>query len=640
MIEQADVPSAAKQGPDREQARRPKRRDDYYMNQPDDDYRDLQQQLDEARRLCRPRHPGWDMLVERLPPQEPGDDAAAVSGSPRQGPRRTSFRWITAALAATVLIAIVLGFSLWPQQDEPALAETLPIEVQRRGVQVTIFSKSEVREPTLFMPLVVPRQIMMDSQQSIRQMRAPVINRKMQRAQQQYATPSMPQSPGMALVKDQRMVLHLKKGDNIVKFTDVAASIDPTSVRLVSDTDPAGTKVVEQNFEFDLANAGALLKRSVDRKITCVGKQGEELFAGYLLSFDNQTIVLADKRPSDDPKAPRPKTQTISRSKLKAIRVDEMPDDLYTRPTLVWKLRTERPGNHHMTLSYLCGNAVWRADYVAVITDTNPDEDTLDLKGWVTIDNRSGTTYEKAGLKLIAGDVNRVRDPWASVRAYLYPSDQPTTEDETDDGRKRKEFTQKSFFEYKLYTLSQPSTIKDRQIKQLGLFKAAGIKALRRFVCRSNAGANLHPDVQLLVKNAEENNLGRPLPKGMVTLTATDADGDSQFLGRQQIDHTPKDEELKITMGRAFDVVYGYRVVETKRPSSHRMIQTYQFRIRNHKSTAIHVRAIGKLQGYSNWKVTRTTDEFTKHDFKTLHFDFRLEPDSEKTITYTVDYRW
>jgi len=634
------------------------------MNQSDDAYRSLQRQLDEAARLCRPVDPGWETLVERLPPREPDHGSPGETQPSRPAAKRSPVRWMAPVLAAAVLIAAMLGFLQWPWWEGPALATTLPIEVRRRGIQVTVFSKSEIREPTLFMPLVAPVQPafapnqgpqQMEVQQSLRQMpvqqRAINAGRPMQIdaqvgsqvTMQTQVLPIMQQSPGMALVKDERLVLHLRKGDNLVRFTDVAASIDPTSVRLVSDTDPTGTKVVEQNFEFDLASADALLKRTLERQITCVGKEEGELYEGYLLSFDSETVILADRKPSDDPKAKRPKTQAIARDKLQAIRIREMPDDLYTRPTLVWKLRTATPGDHLTTLTYLCGNVVWRADYVAVITETGPDGDTLDLNGWVTIDNRSGTTYEDAGLKLIAGDVNRVRDPWAVVAQERFnffigfdcgvPANQPSSHE-------KKEFTQKSFFEYKLYTLSRPSTIKDRQIKQLGLFQASGIRALRRFVCQSNEGPVQHPEVQLLVQNEKANNLGRPLPKGMVAITALDDDGDSQLLGRQAIDHTPKDEEVEIAMGRAFDVVYGYRVVETKRPASHRMIQTYEFRVRNHKPTAVDVRTVGALAGHTNWTVTQSSDPFTKHDFQTLHFDFRLEADTEKTITYTVDYRW
>jgi len=619
------------------------------MDHPDDEYRSLQRQLDEAGRMCQPRDPGWDALIDRLPPHEPSDETNGDDTSPQVVPQRSASRWVSLAVAASVLVAIVLGVSFWPGAPDPVRAEILSIEVHRRGIQITVFSKSENREPTLFMPLVSPNEPASllgqeESQMAVTQREMPM-NAAGPPSQVTY-TPRivhLQEGPGMALVKDQRMVLHLQKGDNEVKFTDVAATIDPTSVRLVSDTDPMGTKVVEQNFEFDLASADALLKKSLERSITCVGKGDEELFEGCLLSYDAQSIVLGDSKPSDDPDAARPKTHTITRNELQAIRIQEVPRDLYTRPTLVWKLRTDKPGDHLTTLTYLCGNVVWRADYVAVVTDTTPDEDTLDLKGWVTIDNRSGTSYEEAGLKLIAGDVNRVRDPWAPVPQ----SNQWHTYSffvgigrRTQGLSPRKEFTQKSFFEYKLYTLNQPSTIKDRQIKQLGLFKASGVRAVRRFVCRSNQGGNLHPEVQLLIKNEKQNNLGRPLPKGMVALVAVDDDGDSHLLGRHEIDHTPKDEEFDIKMGQAFDVVYGYRVVKTERPARRRMIQTYEFRIRNHKPTEVHVRAIGELAGHTNWTITQSSDAYSKHDFKTLHFDFRLEPDTEKTITYTVDYQW
>lgn len=592
------------------------------MNASNDNHLDLLRQLDDAGRLCQPSDPRWDTLLDQLPPREPADDKKPLqTHSPP-----TRLRWKTFAFAAAILIGVGLGFFLFRGPTDIVAAQ---IEVIRRGIQVTIFSIGDNREPTLYMPGA--------------------------------ENPARP-SPGMALVKDQRMVLHLKRGDNEVKFTDVAATIDPTSVRLVSDVDPVGTKVIEQNFEFDLASADTLLKRSLEQKIVCVGKADGGLYEGYLLSYDDAAIVLADKEPSDDPEAARPKTQTLSREELQAIRLDHKPADLYTRPTLVWKLRTNKPGDHLTTLSYLCGDAAWQADYVALIRESGEKGDTVDLKAWVTIDNRSGTTYEDAGLKLIAGDVNRVRDAWAPVSGgvekgvsfgYFF----------ANAGRELKTFLEKDFFEYKLYTLNQPSTIKDRQIKQLSLFQAEDVKARRRYVCRPVEGANLHPEVQLLIDNKEENHLGRPLPKGRIALTALDPDGDTQLLSRREIDHTAKDEELDLELGQTFDVVYAYRVAETQRPSRYRMIRTYEFRIRNHKPYAVQVRAVaqlserqrfwryeklsnGLLRGATemreakSWTITRSSDESVKHDSRTVHFEVEVPPDSEKTITYTVDYNW
>src|SRR5262249_13002295 len=159
-------------------------------------------------------------------------------------------------------------------------------------------------------------------------------------------------------------ILNLQKGENVVRFTDIAASIDPTSVRFVSNTDRAGTEVIEQNFEYDLANAGALLQRYLERPIVCIGKDGQET-AGLLMSHDEHTIV----HPSAAPREPGQPgaTQTIARNSLQAIRLEEVPPNLLVKPTLVWKLRTQTPGRHDTTLTYLCGQMKWQADYVALL---------------------------------------------------------------------------------------------------------------------------------------------------------------------------------------------------------------------------------------------------------------------------------
>jgi hypothetical protein len=565
---------------------------------------------------------------------------------------------MAAGLLLAASLAGTLAWILHNSGPARAVAGDFDIEVQRHAIDLTIFNAGRDNEPTLYTPqlgrgasggsysadLDIPFQqgsFAIDQQAQLRGRVAGVPGQ------------------GMALVKDRRMVLHLKEGDNLVKFTDVAATIDPTSVRLVSETDPAALQVVEQNFEFDLATADALLKRYIERRVACIGKDEQAAAAGFLVSYDADTIVLADRLPAADPKAPRPKTQSLTRRALKAIRLEEVPKDLYVRPTLVWKLRAKAAGDHLTTLTYLCGNVVWQADYVATITKSDPEAgDLLDLTGWVTIDNRSGTTYERSGLKLIAGDVNRVRDPWAP-----WPHPYAITLGNVDLGglgggwgfSAPKEFIAKDFFEYKLYTLNLPSTVRDREIKQLGLLRAAGIKAERRYVYdsadvdRRFSPVVMHPmnrqlATELIVKNDQAHGLGRPLPKGRVTFVGIDADGESHFLGRDQVDHTPKDETLLLKLGAAFDVVGEFRIVTNRRPSERHLAETYEIVVRNHKDVPINVRAIGHLNmnlvNYTNWQVAQTTDACTKHDFETLYFDFRMKPDSEKKITYTVDYEW
>ncbi len=317
------------------------------MSTPEDP-QSLEDLLDAAGRAAQPTDLGWQTLPARL---------AAL---PQQQPW-TLGRWATLPLGVAAAATLFLVIWLGPGTVPPV--EAGPIVVQRQGVELTIFSAAETDGETLYMPLAPPRR------------RGPTLT-------------------GQALVKDRRLILNLKAGDNVVRFTDVAATIDPTSVRFESRTDPLGTHVVEQSFEYDLATADALLKRYLDRRVTCVGKDGEER-SGYLVSFDGQTIVLAAAPGQKQERG----TESLSRAALKAVRLEDMPSDLVVRPTLVWKLRTRTPGKHETLLTYICGFVKWQADYVVLVTpgkDGQPE--LLDVSAWVTIDNTSGSAYPDASL--------------------------------------------------------------------------------------------------------------------------------------------------------------------------------------------------------------------------------------------------
>ncbi len=539
---------------------------------------------------------------------------------------------------------IGLLVSLWLAGPPALIAQDAPIRVVRKDVEITVFSEAETKGETLYQPVARPQQqrAMPSVQPGPRQ------SLNMQRWGGQFVPPSAGKT-GMALVKDHRLVLNLKRGDNVVRFTDVAATIDPTSVRLVSDTAPLGLRVVEQNFEYDLADADALLKRYLERPIACIDKDGG-LTEGHLVSYDNASIVLADAPPD---KATKPKTQALARATLRAVRLADVPDDLHTKPTLVWTLRTDHPGRHDMTLSYLCGKVKWRADYVVGIEDGPRDEgDRLLVKGWVTIENQSGSTYADAGVKLIAGDVNRVPDPWAAVQKGVVVGGAELQVEIVDGAldlyssvSSVKEFVEKAFFEYHLYTLSAPSTVRDRQIKQLNLLRAEDVTAKRRYVYDATQN-EARPRVELVVKNEEDNHLGMPLPKGRVTFMQRDADDELHFVGRDEIDHTSADEELELKRGYAFDVTGERIVVDTKRGRAipilrkSQLVETIRVRVRNHKDEPITVRCVEHLQHHPNWRITKTTDEWLKHDVNTIHFDFALEANQEKAIVYTVDYTW
>jgi hypothetical protein len=542
--------------------------------------------LDAAGRAAQPTDPAWERLAQRL------------TQTPQQRRHRRRLWWLAAPVAAAAAAALFVF--LWLVPTPPAPAQTLPIEVQRLDVDLTVLSASDFNAVTLYMPLLRVGAFTVGGDNLV------------------------PGPTGQALVRDHRLILNLQKGDNVVRFSDVAATIDPTSVRFVSTTDPAGTQVVEQNFEYDLVNADALLKRYIDKEIVCIGRDGTET-KGYLAAHDAENVVLAST-PSE-----KRDTQVLPRRTLRAVRLNEVPADLLVKPTLVWKLRADKPGRHDTTVSYLCGFVKWHADYVAVVTPgENGRPDLIDLTGWVTLDNESGTTFEKAGLKLIAGDVNRVRDPWATLRtkAEMIEYHAPPGPVGGGGGARfvRKEFIESSLFEYHLYTLTAPSTVRDRETKQLNLLRRTGIKAERRYVFDPFRDGSRQLAVELTAKNEKANNLGIPLPKGRVAFEQIDSDGESALTGRAEIDHTPVKEELTLRHGHAFDVVGQIRQIDRTH---------YEMRVRNHQPAAINVRAVAHLGlGQS---IAQASSVFVMHDATTAQFDFELRPNAEQVITYTVE---
>jgi hypothetical protein len=583
-----------------------------------EEQRRLEDLLDTAGRTAQPTAFGWETLAGRL------------AATPQQQPQGLG-RWATLPLglaaAATLLLALWLGLG----RHREAEAAPAPIKVQRLAVDLTVLSVAETEGQTLYMPLIgqTPRS------PATREAGRP--GRVHTRLMRGLVTARGRELTGQALVRDRRLVLNLRKGDNVVRFTDVAASIDPTSVRFESLTDPKGTHVVEQSFEYDLATADALLSRYLDREVTCVGKDGQER-TGQLASFDAEATVLASEPPDGEKQR---RTESLSRRALRAVKLGELPSGLITRPTLVWTLRTQTPGKHETVLTYICGLMQWQADYVVHVTPARGKEpDRLDVSGWVTIENTSGATFPEAGLRLIAGDVNRLRDPWATTRP---PESEVIGSD--FDGEPPIHFPQlpgllveKAFFEYHLYTLPHPTTLRDRQIKQLRLLERKGIKATRRYVYDPTEGTR-HLAIALLAKNEKENRLGLPLPKGRVALEQRGADRETALIGRTAIDHTPVKEELTLWYGRAFDVVGEHRQMSLEYlqvPRIDRYRTTYEIRVRNHKAEPVEVRAFARRLGRGDTLPPATMPHHRK-DTATAYFDFRLGPNAEQVIRYTIE---
>jgi hypothetical protein len=449
--------------------------------------------------------------------------------------------------------------------------------------------------------------------------------------------------PGYAMVRHERE-LQLARGRNTVRFTDVAATIDPTTVTFESLTDAAGTSVIEQNFQFDLVSAEKLLQKYIDRAITVdqVRGTGVESFDGTLLSTTGGiTLRLSDGS-----------IQTLPHNA--GVRLPQLPGGLITRPTLVWDVAANRGGTHRTRVSYQASGITWWADYNVTYTEgRSANACRLDVGAWVSIINQSGAGYTDAKLKLVAGDVQKV-----APTGRIYPEALAARAAVAED--RAQGFQEKAFFEYHLYTLGRPTTLPDNSTKQIELFPVA-----RRVPCEKtlvyygalpaygfgpnpvtdrNLGTatNRKVDVYLGFKNAKANNVGVPLPAGRIRVNKTDpADGTLEFIGEDSIDHTPQDEKVLIRLGSAFDVV-GERkqlhfTVDTSRKN---MTEEIEVKVRNHKKEAVTVIVKENLYRWVNWQITAKTHDFEKQDARTVHFPVKIAAGGEATVRYTVFYSW
>ncbi len=427
--------------------------------------------------------------------------------------------------------------------------------------------------------------------------------------------------------------------DGNVKFKDVASRIDATTVHFKSLTDEAA-KLLEQNYQYDLVSADKLLKKYIDRKIEviCEGKS----YAGTLLSFDAGQLVLRSKDGG---------IIMVQRAdNVRDIRFGALPGGLLTRPTLLWKVFTRKPGMHTCEVTYQTGGLGWHAEYVLVL---GGDDATADLSGWVSVNNTSGKTYNKAKLKFIAGDVRR-------VQPTRYPAPPGRT---MGKGRGMAEpMAEKAFFEYHMYTLERPSTVADNETKQLEMFTPArGLKVEKKYLYNPmgqrrwnwggrytgrSYGLSSYKKVQVFIEfvNSKENNknLGIPLPAGKIRVYKQDpADKALEFIGEERIDHTPKDEKLSLQIGNAFDVVGERKQTNFRVESGRHWIQeSIEIKVRNHKKEDITVRVKEPMYRWTNWTITAKNHEYTKLDAHHVAFDVPVKVDGETVVTYTVEYTW
>ncbi len=448
--------------------------------------------------------------------------------------------------------------------------------------------------------------------------------------------------PGYALVRDHRRMT-LEAGQGMLRFTDVAKRIDPTTVSFASLTDPAGTRVIEQNFQFDLVSQQKLIERYIGQKITVEQIRGEKIdrIEGTLLSANGGLILQTD--------------QGEVRTLQYYSRVDfpQLPGGLITRPTLVWLVNAARGGEHDTRVSYQTRGMLWWSDYNVVLRE-NADTCAIDLAAWVTVVNQSGATYNDAQLRLVAGEVHRA--PAAGNELGMVQLARRAVREEATMAPG---FQESSLSEYHLYTLGRRTDLPDNSTKQLELFPTAnGARCRKQLVFTASPepwtywgapisdqgyGATTEGTVGAYLEfdNKDTNRLGMPLPAGRVRVNQAANDGALEFIGEDVIKHTPRNETVRIKLGNAFDVVGERRQMNFVYDDDKDFIdETFEISVRNRKKVAADVTVREYLYRWSKWNITAQSHPSTKRDQQTLDFPLRIPADGEVKLTYTVRYSW
>jgi hypothetical protein len=458
----------------------------------------------------------------------------------------------------------------------------------------------------------------------------------------------------LSLIREERSV-NIPSGLSHIVIPDIPATIDGTSLHFTSQTDPLAVRVLEQNYQYDLVNEGKLLEKYLGKTVEFV-RYNEESKKEYTVKGKLLSAGQPGNRQPGYGNANYPSINgmiaeidgKIELNPAGRLVLPSLPEGLILKPQLEWLVSNSRPGDHKVELSYLAGALSWSADYVAVLDKSDAN---LDLTGWVTLTNNSGTNFKDAGLKLVAGDINRVREGVEDFRALNGMA----------VAKSEAQFKQTELFEYKLYTLQRRTDLNASETKQLELVSGRNVSSKKVFIydglsdqwrgwynnysyrTQESFGqqSNTKVGVYITFRNDEKSGLGIPLPKGRVRVYKRDVDGKEQFIGEDQIDHTPKDEELKLYLGNAFDVVGERAQTDFKTIiTGHIVEETIQIKLRNHKSESATVQVYEHPWRWNQWEITKSNVEWTKVDQSTMKFPVTIAKDTEKVITYTIRYTW
>ena len=448
-----------------------------------------------------------------------------------------------------------------------------------------------------------------------------------------------------AVIRD-TVPLDLKAGVNDVRYPDATAQVEPDSVILRDPTGRHSLQILEQSYRNDPVTQELLLS----------------LFEGKTIDFERMRLKDNTQTPELIPgKIIRSGYVPGGNSEQPIIEVSgklqfslpgqplfpDLGDDTVLKPTLNWLLQSDKPGKFNAEVNYITGGFTWEADYNLVSPEKG---DTVDLVGWITMNNQSGKTFRDAKIKLMAGEVNRIQPP--RMRAYAVTAIGGAMNENAPA------VTEKAFDEFHLYNIARLTTLRDHETKQVEFVHAEKVLARTIYVYdgaltgyryygglieNQEYGTECNKKVRVMREfvNSDTNHLGIALPAGKVRFYRRDADGQMEFVGEDRIDHTPRDETIRVTTGNAFDLVG-----ERKQTSFHVdtgdkwMDESFEIKLRNHKKAPVDIRVVEHLYRWNNWEITQKSDDFTKKDSQTIEFRVPVKPDEEKTITYTVHYSW
>lgn len=441
------------------------------------------------------------------------------------------------------------------------------------------------------------------------------------------------------LVRDVR-TLSLEKGVNFVRFSDVAAAIDPTSVSFTSLTAPNSVVVREQNYQYDVMSPDTILSKSVGKEVTFRRYLNSTVSEtrGILLNPPQVTIVDTNGNPSTQSVGLVLKTDSgIILNPAGESEVKELPPGLVPKPSLLWKLETTKPGDHKSEIAYQTAGMSWKCDYVAVAND---DDTKTDLTSWVTLNNESGASYKNASLKLMAGDVNRVTAPAQPM--YMKAARMEMAADMAP------QFSEKSFAEYHLYTLAGITDVNNHETKQMSLFNAAAVPTKKLYIFEPEMAETYggwapqrntqKVNVKIEIANTKANNLGMALPKGKVRVYKKDSDGSLQFVGEDLIDHTPSDEKIRLYIGDAFDLVGERKQMNYTQISDRKFKANYEISLRNRKKEG-DVTITAVEHSYGDWKINSSSHKYKKVDSHTFEFPITVPAGGEVKVQYEIETR-